>query len=169
MSRNRKRVAAYRADIIRLCQANDDQGLDSLLLYLSSVTRPGDFLHYWVDFLDDKKYNPLLTAIHNQAHAVTNLLVRRAGAAYCQKGLGHPCGSSALHVAAYSRNLVALHAVLARASAEGRLAEVLGERDAWNKTPEDHAAHHGFEEGLRALRDAALPRPPPPLPPASGE
>ena len=43
MSRNRKRVAAYRADIIRLCQANDDQGLDSLLLYLSSVTRPGDF------------------------------------------------------------------------------------------------------------------------------
>ena len=88
---------------------------------------------------------------------MTNLLVRRAGAAYCQKGLGHPCGSSALHVAAYSRNLVALHAVLARASAEGRLAEVLSERDAWNKTPEDHAAHHGFEEGLRALRDAASP------------
>lgn len=140
-----------RADIISACETNNVEKLTNILAYASGMSRNNlEFRLHWVDFIDSRGYNPLMTAVFNGSNSVVGYLLTNACATPARLDCGHRCGTTATHVAAYRSNLVALELMQAHANPYD-WANTLRHQDTWGKIPLHHAYYHQFQEGIDFL------------------
>ena len=150
---NAHATAAHQEQIITLCHQDDEVQLKQYLDFLLASWTPfrETFNFFWIDFMSLHAHNPLMTAVYNHSNKVVKFLVETCGAAPNQR-IYHPNGTTALHVAAYTKNLEALTCILNK-SAE-YFPNIVQEQDKWGKTALHHAYYHGFDEGVKKLLEA---------------
>lgn len=146
-------TVTHQQHIIDLCKQNNKDQLEHFFGFLheSWTPFPSTFNFFWVDFMSVDGYNPLMTAIYHHSDNAVQYLIESCGALLDQS-TRHPNGTTALHVAVYTKNAHALNLILKHS--EKPCPGIIHQQDKWGKTALHHAYYHGFDEGIEILLKA---------------